>query len=262
MNWYKKAQKSQKEDESFANWWYERTRGLQNTRTVQFLLSQNDVTIEQLKGFLSAFPDKSNIGLLDAIKSAGEHYKKQREKKTQEKMEKHKAKYMREIEDETTIRKNLVGKDCFLNGYPAKIEENKLEEPVIVSPYSYTGDTNGNSTDYSKSFLPTRNWINTQKYFPHFYGGIIYNLSDTEDVVTQRIEKEKRRPYYPTQPDVLRILKEREKSMIERSTKFTFKKNDPSQTTKNRFRSYSDPLMPVNEYVKKRETGRIPNELV
>jgi len=99
------------------------------------------------------------------------------------------------------------GKECYLNGYPAKIETTAWGSPVIENE-------KGHKWGYDK------NWTHVKLHFPYFMGGGIYRLKDTAEEIKRRMEEEKARPSHPVQEGMLQRMKERLHTLIEKEGQY------------------------------------------
>jgi len=113
--------------------------------------------------------DLSTLSLKNATQKTIDYEKEQiavkiKERKIYiEELRKNRPPFKYNPEQENVIKKYL-GKECFLNGYPAIIEEyEKTHVPLIRSKHSYINDPNGN-------YVKLCSWNSLEKHFPNFAG--------------------------------------------------------------------------------------------
>jgi hypothetical protein len=244
MNWYKTATAS-----DFSKWWYLENQKINDNDMVFNILARNGVMVEDIRNWeIQTKTILDGLSLNDAAKLTKQYMIEQKNIT--------RTKRQTVYNNQEKIREEkFIGKDCFLNGYPAKIMDGGTYGPSIISEYSYTGRDAGD-------VIKHRSWTEIEKHFPHYYGNV-FRIYDTEDVLRERIKKEKQRPNHQVKNDLLRVLYQRLKVLTDEkeSVDFGYSREDHPPPIRDIRRPPVQKESPY-EYVKKQKEEQATNELV
>ena len=213
MNWYKTAQNSN----IYALWLQSQIESLRgnNIEPINILRKYQIMTHDISKWYKETkYPLLNNLSFEEAAKMTKTYLDNKEKNRIKSKVERSESGIMEKIEEERKLKEQYMGKECTLNGYPAKIESDKYGYPTITN---IKGQKIGGIVSRPLIFPKYWNFINNN--FPNFYGGT-YALKDNAEEIQRKIKEEESRPFHPVQKDILKILKYRLSELVQKSGQY------------------------------------------
>jgi hypothetical protein len=238
-----KIYKIAKKYDEYSKWFYSRIRGLNSKGISPFdILKKHNLMADDIFNWYKKI-EKDNPDILrnlrfeTAVKRAKEYFDNEAKAKFDKRERKREERYITKEDQNRALRDKYIGRDCQLNGYPAKIEENIIGDPVIKN------DKGHQWGGWSKSMRMIdwdKSWATVGNHFPYFWGGGIYRLTDTMEDIQRKIEEEESRPPHPVQSKILKALRFRLNVLIQKAGQYRdkcryypFPESEASQDTQD-----------------------------
>lgn len=237
MNWYRTAKKH----DEYTKWFQSCMRSLQNKGVDCFdILFKYDLMADDIfKWYKKVKKDNPdilrNLRFETAVKRAKEYFDNEAKAKFDKRQSEQEERDIAKKDQNRALRDEYIGRDCQLNGYPAKIEEDRMGYPMIKNDKGHEWGGWGRGTHG----LP-KSWATVRTHFPYFIGGGIYRLTDTMEDIQRKLLEEESRPPHPVQSKILEALRSRLNILIQKAGQYRdkgryypFPESEASQDTRN-----------------------------